>query len=228
MHFRGCSGRPNRHLASYHSGDIRDIRYLSELLKKRYQNCQFTLVGYSLGGNVAVKYLANTPDNPYQAAAIICAPLHLSSCSDRINDGFSKVYQNYLMKMLKQQALEKISANKLNHISSTQVNELTTIRDFDHHITAPINSFTSAEDYYQKASGREDLTKINTPCLIIHAKDDPFLCHKNITAINQLPDNIHFEISENGGHVGFIESAGLLKPQFWLEKRVPEYLRGYL
>ena len=228
MHFRGCSGRPNRHLASYHSGDIRDINYLTTVLTKRYPGHSLALVGYSLGGNVAVKYLANNKKHPYKASAVICAPLHLSSCSDRINNGFSKVYQNYLMKMLKQQALEKIQANKLTHVTSEQLKKLATIRDFDHHITAPINNFVSAEDYYQQASGREDLAEITSDCLIIHAKDDPFLSHENIIAINQLPANIHFELSEYGGHVGFIESKGFLKPNFWLEKRIPDYLKSYL
>ena len=228
MHFRGCSGRPNRQLASYHSGDIRDISYLTSIIIKRYPNRSLALVGYSLGGNVAVKYLAKNTDHPYKASAVICAPLHLSSCSDRINNGFSKVYQNYLMKMLKQQALEKIQANKLTHISRQKLHQLTTIRDFDHHITAPINSFTSAEDYYQQASGREDLATIASNCLVIHAKDDPFLSHENIIAINQLPANIHFELSDYGGHVGFIESRGFFKPSFWLEQRIPDYLRCYL
>lgn len=231
MHFRGCSGRPNRHISSYHSGDTRDIRYLSSLLKQRYQACTFGLIGYSLGGNVAVKYLVSLEENSqhiYQCAAVICAPLHLSSCSDRINRGFSKVYQNYLVTMLKQHALEKLQSHKISHLNTKKLSAIKTLREFDQHVTAPLNNFLDAEDYYQKASGRDDLAKISLPCLIIHAQDDPFLSHTDITDIDTLPDNIEFEVSQFGGHVGFIGSNQFAKPYFWLEQKIPDYLQDYL
>jgi len=228
MHFRGCSGRPNKHAKSYHSGDIRDIDFLTQFLKKKYLYCNFSLIGFSLGGNVVAKYLAHHPANPYQSATIICAPLHLSSCSARINQGFSKVYQKFLVNMLKANTKKKIALKLLPQLSEKELDEIKTIGDFDQRITAPINGFKDANDYYQQASGRDTLTKIKQPCLLIHAADDPFLNHQQIILVAKLPPHITFEVSKHGGHVGFISGNNPFKPQFWLEERVPKFMANYL
>ncbi|WDD98875.1 hydrolase [Thalassomonas actiniarum] len=228
MHFRGCSGKPNRQARSYHSGDTRDISYLSGLLKQRYANCPLLAVGFSLGGNVLARYLALNPDNPYQAAVIICAPLHLSSCSDRINRGFSKVYQQYLVKMLKASTGEKIARQQLSRFDAKSLANISTIRDFDNQVTAPINGFVDAEDYYRQMSGRDLLADIRQPCLVIHAMDDPFLSHRHITSRLKLSASTTFELCRRGGHVGFIAGNNPFKPKFWLEHRVPAYLKEQL
>lgn len=224
MHFRGCNGKPNRLASAYHSGDTRDIHYLTQLLMTRYPQSQFAAIGYSLGGNVLTRYLAEQQDNPYVAATIICAPLDLASCSDRINSGFSKVYQKYLVAMLKQSTLAKINIRLITHIRAQQVNSIKTIREFDHEITAPINGFSSAEDYYEKMSGNQVIRNIQQPCLFLHAADDPFLFHQKILPKKRLPPHITFEISANGGHVGFIAGNNPFKPQYWLEQRIGEFL----
>jgi uncharacterized protein len=228
MHFRGCSGRPNRMAKSYHSGQTCDVDYFSQYLANHYPKAKKAIVGFSLGGNVLTKYLAEQQQNIYQAACVICAPLDLSSCCDRINQGFSRVYQKYLVDMLKASTVEKINAKLLNNVDINHLDSIRSIRDFDQMITAPVNGFRDASDYYQQASGREVLKQITTPCLIIHASDDPFLCHKNTTAITTLPKHITFEVSARGGHVGFISGKNPFKPQFWLEHRIPEFFTRYL
>jgi len=232
MHFRGCSGRVNRKARSYHSGDTEDISYLSQFLKQKYPQLSMTIIGFSLGGNVLARYLASEPNNPYQAATIICAPLHLASCSKRINQGFSRIYQKYLVGMLKDSIKDKIASNLLSaplaQKLSLKLDEIKTIWQFDQQVTAPINGFESAEDYYHKASGRFILDRIKQPCLIIHSNDDPFLCDKNTRDIHSIPNNICFEVSKKGGHVGFINGNNPLKPKFWLEHRVPNFLEDHL
>lgn len=228
MHFRGCSGRPNRMAKSYHSGQTCDVDYFSQYLASHYPKAPKAILGFSLGGNVLAKYLAEQKQNIYQAACVICAPLDLSSCCDRINQGFSRVYQKYLVDMLRASTIEKIDAKLLTDIDVNKLNKIRTIRDFDQMVTAPINGFIDANDYYQKASGREVLAQITTPCLIIHATDDPFLCNENITAISSLPKQITFEVSDYGGHVGFIAGKNPFKPKFWLEQRIPEFFKRYL
>jgi len=228
MHFRGCSGRMNRQAAAYHSGDIRDINYLGDLIKDRYRNCPFFLIGFSLGGNVATRYLAMHPDNPFTATTIVCAPLHLSSCSKRINEGFSKVYQKYLVQMLKDSTQLKIDSQLITDISSEKLSEIKTITDFDQLITAPLNGFISAEDYYKQASGITVIQEIKQQCLIIHAIDDPFLNHQAIAFKEPLPKNITFEVTVRGGHVGFISGNNPLKPTYWLEQRIPKFIEQYL
>ncbi|WP_426369650.1 hydrolase [Pseudocolwellia sp. HL-MZ7] len=228
IHFRGCSGKPNRLAHSYHSGFTYDIRYFTEQLKSRYQHCKFAAIGYSLGGNVLTKYLAETPDSPYECATVICAPLHLSSCSAKINSGFSKIYQNYLLKLLKRETEKKIKLGIIKSITLSELKHIKTMWEFDNKVTAPLNGFDNAEHYYSESSGIKVLNQITKPCLIIHAQDDPFLSHKEITAINTLPDNVTFEVSTTGGHVGFLTGNSPFKPQYWLATKVPQFLQDFL
>ena len=228
MHFRGCSGKPNRQASSYHSGDTRDITFLTQLLASRYQQCTLSVVGFSLGGNVLTQYLAQVPDNPYNSAAVICAPLDLASCSARINQGFSKLYQKYLLQMLKDSTEEKIASKVIDTIKINHLSAINTIYDFDELVTAPLNGFESAQHYYQQASGNQVINKIKQPCLFIHAADDPFLNHQRSLPKQKLPKNMTFEISSHGGHVGFIHGNNPFKPQYWLEQRVPEFLNTHI
>lgn len=238
MHFRGCNGKPNRQLNSYHSGDIRDIGYFTEHLRKNYPNHKLALVGFSLGGNVVTRYLATTPNNPYLAACVICAPLDLAACSDKLNNGLSKIYQHYLLALLKKTTLEKLKilpseltfTNNKNpqNILPSKVKALTTIRALDNYITAPLNGFNSADDYYKKMSGKYCLPHIKQPCLILHSKDDPFMEHQKNIELDSLPDTMRFEISQYGGHVGFISGHNPFKPVFWLETRITEFLNPFI
>lgn len=228
MHFRGCSGKPNRQASSYHSGDIRDISFLTQTLVSRFKQCELSILGFSLGGNVLTRYLAQVPNNPYNSAAIICAPLDLASCSTRINQGFSKLYQKYLLKMLKDSTRKKITTNIINNINITQLSNIHTIFDFDEYVTAPLNGFQSALHYYKQASGNQVIEKIKQPCLFIHAADDPFLNHQYSLPKQKLPINLTFEVSNHGGHVGFIHGNNPFKPQYWLEQRVPDFLHNYI
>ncbi|OUS26568.1 hypothetical protein A9Q98_10395 [Thalassotalea sp. 42_200_T64] len=223
MHFRGCSGRPNRHGPSYHSGDTWDVHYCTEYLKQRFDKRPLAILGFSLGGNVLANYLSEDRDNPYRCAAILCAPLHLASCSDRISHGFSKVYQKYLVDMLKESTKEKIKLGLITHINNNELDNIISLYDFDEQVTAPINGFESAQDYYDKASGINILDNIGQPTLVIHSLDDPFLCHDYLT---RLPsnNNISFEVSNHGGHVGFISGNNPFKPKYWLEHRVLDYI----
>ena len=228
MHFRGCSGRPNRQARSYHSGDTRDIEFLSNWLRHCYPNAPLVAIGFSLGGNVLTRYLAEYQQHPYSAATVVCAPLDLTSCSERIGKGVSRIYQKYLVDMLKAATFEKIEQQLLPQLCPTKLANITKLWDFDQMVTAPINGFNSAAHYYQEASGKPVMANINVPCLFIHAADDPFLSHHDIMPSDNLPEHITFEVSEKGGHVGFVAGNNPFKPVYWLEQRVPQYLSNFL
>ncbi|TKB45480.1 hydrolase [Thalassotalea mangrovi] len=224
MHFRGCSGRPNRHAQSYHSGATDDVHFLTGLLRERYPERQFGILGFSLGGNVLAKYLAEDNDPLYQSGVIICAPLHLASCAQQINVGFSKIYQKYLVDMLKDSTSQKVSMQLINHIDHNELKAIRSLYDFDQKVTAPLNGFKDANDYYEKASGIYVLGQVNRPTLILHAQDDPFLSNEHIMALDMSNPSITFEVSEYGGHVGFIAGTNPFKPMYWLEDRVLDHI----
>ncbi|MBD1565332.1 hydrolase [Vibrio sp. SA48] len=223
MHFRGCSGKPNHLARAYHSGEIEDARFVLQYLREQHVGRPIVAVGISLGGNMLTNYLAEYHEDPIvDAATIVSAPLDLAACSQRIEQGFSKVYRDYLLSSLKSNALKKhhLLQDALN-LSSCQINSIKKLYQFDDLITAPLHGFKDAHDYYQQCSGLHKLKQIRIPLQIIHAKDDPFMTDAVIPKF-VLPENIDYRLFNQGGHVGFI-SGSALKPTFWLEQALPAY-----
>ncbi len=229
MHFRGCSGEPNRNRRIYHSGETEDARFFLRWLKESFGDVPTAAVGISLGGNMLAYYLAEEGDNAQlNAAVIVSAPLMLEPCAKRMEQGFSRLYNHYLLGQLKQNATRKlVSYPGSLPIQLDTLKKLKSIREFDNAITSRIHDFKDAVDYYRRCSALPLLPQIRKPLLIIHAKDDPFMTPDVIPLENSLPSNIEYQLTEHGGHVGFI-SGTLKKPQMWLEQRIPSWLSPYL
>lgn len=225
MHFRGCSGEPNRHLQAYHSGATEDPRHVLDTLRQRFPDRPMAAIGYSLGGNMLVNYLAEQPRTPLCAAAVISAPLHLSACADRINRGFSRLYQHYLLARMKHNWRQRLGRHP-HHRWAGNLDHIRSLRQFDDLVTAPVHGFRNAEDYYRRCSGLFRLSRLATPTLILHAADDPFMNDAVIPDADLLPPAVTYELSRHGGHVGFMAGAPW-RPSYWLEQRIPEWLEQH-
>ena len=225
-HHRGCSGEDNRLARSYHSGDTADISHSLQTLKQRYPHSPLLAVGYSLGGNVLAKYQGEFAEKSLLSrAAVVSAPLALASCAKRLEKGFSKVYQSYLIRQLQQKMLLKLErGNSQLPLNGEAIKRLNTFYDFDHQVTAPLHGFNGVDDYYQKASALPLLSKIAKPTLILHAADDPFMTDAVIPSLAHLPACVEYELHANGGHVGFIEGGTPWQPRYYLEQRLLRYL----
>ena len=228
MHFRGCSGELNRQPRGYHSGEVSDARFFITWLREQFPQRPFIAVGVSLGGNMLINYLAKYgEDSELVAAQAVSPPLNLASCSARIQQGFSKIYQLYLLSSMKRTMAKRIAVHQDKMpITHQQLDAINTVWQFDQHITAPLHGFIDADDYYQRCSGLQQLNLISTPLRIIHAKDDPFMTESVIPS-QPLPDNIDYHLYEKGGHVGFI-SGSIFKPTFWLENSIPTWFKTKL
>ncbi|MTH47753.1 hydrolase [Intestinirhabdus alba] len=229
MHFRGCSGEPNRQKRIYHSGETGDGSWFLHWLRRTWGVAPTAAVGYSLGGNMLACLLAQEgKETPVDAAVIVSAPFMLEQCSYHMDKGFSRIYQRYLLNLLKANAARKLKAwPDTLPVSLQQLRRVRRIREFDDLITARIHGFADAIDYYRQCSAMPLLGRIAKPTLIIHAKDDPFMDHHSIPAQDQLPANVHYQLTERGGHVGFVGGT-LRRPQMWLERRIPDWLTPYL
>jgi len=183
-------------------------------------------VGYSLGGNVLLKWLGETGENnPLDAALAISVPYELADCAERLNHGFSRVYQTILLAIMLRATREKYA--RRNDIDLSVMKHLHTIRDFDNRITAPLHGFNDVEHYYGDASSYPHLRHISTPTLLLHARDDPFMWPSTLPVENDLSDQVTLELSPDGGHVGFV-SGPLFRPAYWLEQRIPKYIESFL
>lgn len=226
MHFRGCGGIPNRLPRAYHSGDSEDPRWLLQQLRQLLPNTPLLAVGYSLGGNVLLKMLGEDGQgSPLSAAVAVSAPMDLHACARRIDQGFSRFYQRYLLTSLKK-SLQRKAANPMLAGAMPNLDDAAhfkSFRCFDNAFTAPLHGFRDVDDYYTRASSKPHLRNIRVPTLIIHAEDDPFICPSAIPSPGEVGPQVQLAVSEKGGHVGFI-GGSIRKPRYWLEQRIPEFL----
>lgn len=228
MHFRGCSGEPNRLPRGYHSGETTDVNWVVEAIKKREPKTKLGAVGYSLGGNVLLKWLGETKgSNPLDAAIAISVPFEIDKAAKRIQQGFSRIYQWYFLKCLRERLLHK-SEKVSSPIQMSFLSEVQTLKDFDDRYTAPLHGFSNAEEYYTIASSRQYLSCIQIPTLVLHAKDDPFMTEDVIPTHQELSPHVTLEITEAGGHVGFVMGKYPWAPEYWLESRIPAFLKKFL
>lgn len=225
MHFRGCSGQPNRRAQRYCAADTVDIAYVVDSLRRREPDAPLAAVGYSLGGNVLLKWLGSAgADVPLCAAVAVSIPFLLDDTAQRLQQGFSRLYQLHLLR-----ALKRGYRNKFRQRTDGPVplRELATIRDFygfDDRITAPLHGYAGVHDYYARASCRPDLRQIRIPTLILHALDDPFMRPETAPTASELSPSVRLELSSGGGHVGFVAGPWPWRADYWLERRIPAFL----
>ena len=226
LNLRGCSGEPNRLLQGYHSGHTADLHHLMEAVMKKNQYTDITLVGFSVGGNIALKYGGEQGDllSPFVRRIIaFSVPCDLRGCSLEFEKPANRFYQWQFLVTLKQKARIQ-NARFPNRIDLDKVLSAKYFRQFDDYYTAPINGFKDAEDYWAKASCQTHLPNIKIPSLLVSAVDDSFLaetCYP--TAFAASSALFHLEMPRFGGHLGFMspDTEGV----FWTEKRAIEFCR---
>ncbi|MBA1233246.1 hydrolase [Pseudomonas stutzeri] len=232
INWRGCSGEPNLLPRAYHSGASDDLAEVIAHLQATRPMAPLQAVGYSLGGNVLLKYLGEAGGTtPLHKAVAVSVPFRLDQCADRIGIGFSRVYQAHFMREMvayvkdKQQLFTRQGATE--HLSALQrlgpLTGLRTFWDFDGRFTAPLHGYSDASDYYRRASSRYFLPDIRIPTLLIQAEDDPFVFRHSVPETAELSATTTLELHRSGGHVGFVEGSPT-RPRYYLERRIPQWL----
>jgi uncharacterized protein len=220
--YRGCSEELNRLPRLYHSGETADLALVIEHAVRRF--ARIALIGFSLGGNLILKYLGEArPHSAVACAVAISAPIDLAASARALDQRrANRLYLRRLIATL----VRKVKA-KARHfpeqIDASQTKGIRGFEDFDGRFTAPVHGFRDASDYWSRCSSRQFLQAITLPVLILSAQDDPFLT----------PDCFPFEEAEasacvfleapaRGGHLGFCSS--LWSEQSWAERRSVEFL----
>jgi predicted alpha/beta-fold hydrolase len=226
LQLRGAGAEPNRLPRAYHHGDTADLRHFLRLLRAREPQTLIAAIGWSLGGNVVLKTMGEEGERA--SADLACAasvPFRLHECAEHLRHGFARVYQNHLLGRLKQMVRAKHARTPIP--APADFERTLAARDFfeyDNAFTAPLNGFRDAEDYYARAACGRYLKLIRRPVLIVHALDDPFMTADIVPSASELPPDVSLELSERGGHVGFIGANRRGGPRWWLEERLTEWL----
>jgi hypothetical protein len=225
MHFRGCSGRINRLVRAYHSGETGDLATIVEHVRKVTGHYPYAAIGYSLGGNVLLKWLGETSENnPLKKAVAVSVPFRLHDAAARLQLGVSKIYREHLLKSLRRTYIKKFK--KIKSPIDVDVEQLKSFWDYDDKVTAPLHGFDGARDYYDSCSSRQYLSGINVPTRIIHSVDDPFMFDTTAPAVDELSPDIDLLLTSGGGHVGFVSGTSPFRPVYWCEDRTVEFIAG--
>ncbi len=231
LHFRDCGDYRNRLPRRYHAGETNDLRhFLNELQHNREATGNpgpLLAAGFSLGGNVLLKYLGESAnETPIKAATAVCVPLNLQECSVALNIGFSKLYQRHLLKRMKGAVTRKFDPHTAA-FNWQRAMAATTFDDFDDAVTAPLHGFKGKQDYYDRCSSVNFLSTIERQTLIINALDDPFMTQKVIPSADRMSSAVTLEVATHGGHVGFINGGTPWHPEFYLPGRIIEFLEPH-
>lgn len=223
LHFRGCGGPPNRLSIGYHSGFTQDLEYFTGLLRQREPHTRLAAVGYSLGGNVLLKWLGESGNSDRLVTAVaVSVPFDLTDAADTVEHGASRIYKWSLLGSMRRSSIRKFRQVR-PPFPLPDIRKLRTFRAFDNALTAPLHGFRDAEDYYTRCSSRRYLGQISVPTLILQASDDPLMTSRSIPAAAELSSAVTLELSPRGGHVGFVNGS-LLRPKMWLAERISRHL----
>ncbi len=225
MNFRGCSGEMNRLARAYHSGCTEDVEAVYQTLQQQTGGQPLVFVGFSLGGNVLLKWLSEIGRRAdVMLGVAVSAPFSLEQCSNAMNRGFSRVYGQYFRRRLVDDMERKRTHfrtsgphdefEKLAALGDLQ--RLRTLWEFDDQVTAPLHGFEGARHYYESCSSGPLLPAIQTPVQLIQSANDPIIPAACLPQPRALPSHVRLHVTESGGHVGFT-CAG---QPWWLEQRI--------
>lgn len=203
LNLRGAG--PSRDTCSqqYHAGRTQDLRDALNGVPQELTKNGFILVGYSLGGNMLLKFMAEFGQAfPVVAAASVSAPIDLAAASNRFLDRRNWVYHQHLLRNMKHECFGgpvPVSSEEREVILACR-----SILEFDERIVAPRNGFRDAANYYHENHARRYLADIAAPTLLIHALNDPWIPADAYTGYAFGDNaNLHPVLTPSGGHVGF-------------------------
>ncbi|MSR47048.1 MAG: hydrolase [Planctomycetes bacterium] len=226
VNFRGCSGEPNLQPRAYHAGETGDLVFVLDLLRCRAPERPLAVVGFSLGGNVVLRWLGEAGESARRVvvrAAAVSVPFDLAAGADWMESGPGRFYARRLIAQLrcKAQAKAQMVGSRADLARALRAR---TFREFDDAFTAPLHGFRDANDYYARSSSGPWLGGIAVPTLVLHAADDPFVPASAVPeSVLRANPRITLALSDHGGHVGFVTGTPW-SPRFYAEQQIARFL----
>jgi uncharacterized protein len=229
--FRTCNGEMTRARRLYHSGETSDLDLVVRRLVAAEPGRPLVLTGFSLGGNVLLKWLGELGErvpSEVRGAAAVSVPFDLARGSRFIERGFARVYTRHFLRTLRAKARRKLETDP-GLFDGAALERARNLFEFDDAVTAPVHGFADAEDYYRRSSSLHVLSAIRRPTLLLSAFDDPFLPPVVLHEVERIARGNHCltaEFHQRGGHVGFISGRRPWSPRYYAEERVLHFLEA--
>ena len=240
LNFRSCARDPrrlsrmlpNRRPRLYHSGETGDLDFLVRLLSTREPGVPLLAIGTSLGGNVLLKWLGESPERrEIAAAAALSTPYDLAASARHLESPIGRLYVGRFLATLRAKALAAARRfpEAADRIDVARTWAARSFREFDDAATAPLHGFAGADDYYRRASSIFFLSSVRTPTLCLSAEDDPFLPREVLAnARSRASGSVRFAVTDRGGHIGWIAGPAPWRSRYWAEELVVDWLAARL
>jgi uncharacterized protein len=241
LNFRSCARNPtdirrrvrNRRPRLYHSGETEDLAFVVRTLAAREPGAPIYAIGFSLGGNVLLKWLGEAGDaSAIRAAASISAPYDLAAATRYLERRVGRFYTAHFMRRLRDKALDLVARfpDETSHVDAGRIRAARTFREFDDCLTAPLHGFADASDYYARASSIDTLARIAVPTLCVSSEDDPLFPAEAVARARDAAranPAVTFAVTPWGGHTGFVGGRWPWRPYYWAEEAALAWLQRH-
>jgi uncharacterized protein len=231
LNFRSCSGEPNRTARFYHAGETGDLEFVLDWLAERFPDRPIGTLGYSLGGNVLLKYLGERGSGALgraRAAVAVSVPFDLMAGARKLECGMGRLYAAHFLRTLQRKAVAKQPLIG-DRCDAERIRRSRTLREFDDAATAPLHGFRDVAHYYGSCSSARFLARIRVPTLLLHSADDPFLPADAIPRreVERNP-SLTGCFTSTGGHMGFLAGPHPWALEYWAETEAARFLAAHL
>ena len=241
MNFRSCARDPvdikrrlrNRQPRLYHSGETTDLALVVRTLAAREPDAPLYAIGFSLGGNVLLKWLGEVgAASAIRAAASISTPYDLAAASRYLERRVGRFYTAHFMRRLRAKALDMVERfpRETAHLDIGRIRAARTFRELDDCVTAPLFGFADASDYYARASSIDALARIAVPTLCVSSEDDPLFPAEAVARAREAARAnaaVTFTVTPWGGHTGFVGGPWPWRPYYWAEEACLAWLQHH-
>ena len=232
MNQRNCGGMDHCAPTLYNSSRSADVAAVARHVTEHDNVSKFALVGFSMGGNLALKLAGewgSAGPQQFRSVAVVSPSIDLAPSADALHEGSNRIYEYYFLLQLFRRFRRKVKLFP-NDFDASRLRGIHSVRTFDDRITAYYCGFTGADDYYARAAAANVIDRITVPTLIIHATNDPFIRLLPETRSRILANpNITLIETEDGGHCAFLSAHNGNRDDDgrWAEREVVDFLRKF-
>lgn len=225
LDLRGCGAGVGLARRPYSAGCSDDVHTVLRHIASLCPGSPICIVGFSLSGNVLLKYLGESPTlvlSSVDRAMAVNPPIDLAGCVLSLDRFSNRIYGRYFVKQLRQ-CVERLKQHHPDLDVPAALGDSRRLYDFDDAYTAPMVGYRNADEYYARCSARQFLKDIEVPTLILTARNDPLVPLMSFDGVD-MSEAVTLHIAEGGGHLGYIAGETRDPDRRWMDWRIVEYV----
>lgn len=222
---RGCGASQALSRKAFHAGRTSDIADVLDWVTETCPRAPLALVGFSLGGNAALKLMGETDHSRtwnLRSVIAVAPPIDLAYCSQNLCKPERRFYDRRFVRKLCRQLHWR--CRWVAGVEEPPPGfRPRSVFEFDDQYTAVVSGFRGAQDYYVRSSAAPLLKSIGIETKILVSKDDPVVPSE---IFDELQDCDHLQIVKTryGGHMGYLGVKGIDPDRRWMDWRIVNWV----